>query len=406
MRMLKLAEFLDRNGWRVHIVAGAGPRIDDFGYSALLSRLSITYVPDRALRAPPHQEGQAPPAQSRGSWKHRLVRMAKAVILELCTPDVGVLSLGRISRTAEALVKRHEIRHVITSGPPHSDHLVGLRLKKRHPRLKWIVDYRDSWNSTLLFRKKFLPLQWLNEELERRVLKHCDALTYVSEPMLTKLLARHAASFRLDQKAHLVRNGFDEDMLARTHAAPPAMSESGGMVVLGYFGAISDEPGSYRDPSSLLRVLEAHPDLPVRLEFYGSTRINPEWKRRLGDRLHIGGALSHPDAVAKMAAVHGLMLLHTERKGADEVVTGKVFEYIASGRIILSVGPAEMAVNGILRNDSLSLFASHEKDEELESALRALVDMCGSGGVVTRARDEMLKYTRQTQYQHFLEILK
>lgn len=401
IRMLMLAQFLQANNCDVRVVCAKGQLVDTFGYDDLLASLAIDYVDDPLARQASRSFAAAPQSSavvSPGALQ-RLKRMLKNLLLEVLTPDTGITASRAMQGAIAAIVARHPGLTLISSGPPHSAHLLGMVAKRAAPGIQWIVDYRDSWNGTPLFRKRLRLLQWLNRRYEARVLDACDHFTFVSKPILHN--AGAASASELGRKSTLVMNGFDAGVLAGFGCAPL----SGGPARIGYFGAISNAPGSYRDPSILLEVLAASPQLNVVLELYGAIEIQGDWQARLGSRIVIGPQLTHAEAVRKMSEMDALMLLHTREEGAAEVVTGKVFEYIASGRPIISVGPQEMAVNELLQGDSSAHCVSHRDRAALLAVLSAVAAAKGSGRQDVRSADRIAGFTRNAQYQHILDLV-
>lgn len=399
IRALKLAEHLQDRGFEVTVLCARSNHFDTFGYDALLARLRVQYVDDPMARwasrvvAGSGSKGEPP---RRASWRQRVKRLA----IESLTPDTAVTSLGAFRAAAHDWAKGHPDGTVITSGPPHSVHLVGRWLRRRFSALRWLVDYRDSWNGTALFRKRHLWLQKLNLCLEERVLRECDALTYISPPMLAKMLSMGPGD--LSRKAYLVTNGFDADLPARLQGALLTK----GVLRVGYFGAVDDGPDSYRSPACLFEAVLARPELPLRIEFYGPVQISQAWQQHLGERLLVGGKLSHEQALQAMAGMDVLLLLHTREDGADEVVTGKVFEYIATGRPIVSIGPAEMAVNTLLDGDPAAFAVSHRDVAAIAALLQRLSAAKAAGALPLRDASRLVSFTRAHQYRTFERLIE
>lgn len=396
MRMLKLAEFLAERGHRVHVLAGRGREHSDFGYGATLQRLNIHYVDDPALRI----AGGAPGRErAKPTVAAHLKAMIRPIALELATPDTGVLALGRFIAAGKKLIREHGITTIISSGPPHSDHLVALVLQSRHPEIRWIADYRDSWNGTPLFRKRLAPMQWLNLALERAVLKRANHVSAISPPMLDKLTVLAGGGFDVS-KLKLIMNGFDSNI------KPPSVGLSNILPLrIGYFGAIDDRADSYRNPATFFEALSNCPE-SVRVELFGPARFETDWQQRLNGRLVVHGTLPHAEAAARMAEFDVLMLLHTRREGADEVITGKVFEYLSSGRPILSVGPADMAVNAMFAHDPLFFSVDHDDVERQIGLLSRLAERKANGDLGTRTDHDIAQYSRQAQYERLLAMLQ
>lgn len=405
--MLTLAQYLQAAGCQVHVVCARTRYVDTFGYDDVLQSLNIDYVDDPVARHAGAAFGDGGGSGHRATGSRAIVRRAigavkgwvKHVLLEALTPDTAILATPAMGRAVAAIIERHPALTLITSGPPHSAHLLGLKAKRRTPAVNWIVDFRDSWNGTSLFRKRWPLMQWLNQRFERQVLAHCDHFTFVSKPILRNAGAANAAA--LARRATLVMNGFGADVLTKLAPAAP----TAGALRIGYFGAISNGPDSYRDPSVLLEALASAPGLDVILELYGMVDIRGDWQQRLGPRLVLGSQLSHGEAVAKMGQMDVLMLLHTREDGAEEVVTGKVFEYIASGCEILSIGPPQMAVNELLVGDPTAHCVKHTDSAAMLEVLSAMAARKASGQAAARPPARIARFTREAQYQKVLDMI-
>lgn len=398
--MLKLAEYLLKNGCDVHVLCARTGHSDDYGYGELLANLKVTYVDDallllgaRLLGAKDSQPG------ARSTGRIGLGSRLKRLVLEVLTPDTAVLMVGRMAAIARDIIARNPSMTIITSGPPHSVHLVGRSIKKRFASVQWIVDYRDSWNGTPLFRKRSGLLQLVNERMERSVLSLCDRFTYISKPMLAK--ANLLSGLALDSRSDLIANGFDVALLDVV-TGPQARS---GPLRIGYFGAIDDSPESYRNPECIFQVLEDAPALSVALELYGSIRISEQWRSRLGERLMVGPTLSHREAIEKMREMDVLLLLHTRDDGADEVITGKVFEYMVTGLPILSVGPSQMAVNDVFLGDPSFFPVEHRSRSSIASVLSRLVEDKACQRMPVRDRNRVASWSRDSQFAGFLSLI-
>ena len=141
------------------------------------------------------------------SVTERLLRWGRKFFI----PDIGILFVRQSKRFLLRRIKKENITHVITTGPPHSMHIFGLALKKRISTLKWVADFRDPWS-----KWEVLTLMGFSarakrkiEDLEQKVMKHCNLLLTVSqqwEKDFQQLGARHTQT---------LCNGFDPQYIQR-----------------------------------------------------------------------------------------------------------------------------------------------------------------------------------------------
>ncbi|MFN2430068.1 MAG: glycosyltransferase family 4 protein [Cryomorphaceae bacterium] len=233
---------------------------------------------------------------------------------------------------AAEIIKRENIDTVITTGPPHSTHLIGLALKSKKPSIKWIADFRDPWTDIYYYedllhseRSKAKDLK-----LEKMVLSQSDLVLSVC-PSNRELLAKKLPEDQRS-KIKLITNGFDEGDFESV--ASKTENDCFNMV---YTGTIAPSYNSI----PIFEILKRIP-FKWKLTFAGS--ISPdilEWFKQAGmdANLDYRGYVDHKQALTILQ--EGDLLLHilpdTEKNKYG--TTGKLFEYIGSGIPILNIGP-------------------------------------------------------------------
>ena len=246
----------------------------------------------------------------------------------------------------EAL-KQHALKPydlVVTSGPPHSTHLIGLELQRRG--LRWWADFRDPWTDIYYYRM-FYPSAWARRrdaELERSVLERAERVLTVSDD-LKRLLA---SKLNGDSgKFVVVPNGYD-----------PADFEANAQVpnnpvrTLVYTGTLTLDYPLEALYTALRTYCRAHGSL--KLVFAG--RPAQEAKdalealtRELPLSVEFKGYLPHVESVALLQGADALLLLIPELPNNRGILTGKLFEYLGSGRPIWGFGPVDGDANAIVR---------------------------------------------------------
>lgn len=397
IRMVKLGEFLDSQGYEVHVVASAGLPIDYFGYEDTLKRFNIHYVTDAYQRIY-NNSTRSNHGTPKNSWiKQRILDTIRYLSIELCVPDPAVLYAHRLYRTALSITLKHGIANIVSSSPPHSTQIAALMLKRRlGDRITLILDYRDSWNTTPLFSKRFFVTQAINRALERRILEQADAITYASPPMIRKINATFPGSANNSQ---LILNGYDPDLFPLERLPAPYNV----VFTIGHFGAISDARCSFRNPSAVLEVA-ADFDHEMRFIFFGDAKISSKRTLLLGDRLVVNGSISHSEALQEMRRMDALMLIHSNPDGADEVITSKIFEYMLAGRPIIAFGPPAMEAIRMVQNHNLGYTANIDDREEIKLTLARVYDDWINNKLVSYDLSLLSAYTRSAQYAKLLPL--
>lgn len=247
---------------------------------------------------------------------------------------------------AEAL-KQHALKPydlVVTSGPPHSSHLIGLELQRRG--LRWWADFRDPWTDIYYYRM-FYPSAWARRrdaKLERSVLERAERVLTVSDD-LKRLLA---SKLNGDTgKFVVVPNGYDPADFAANAPVP-----NNPVRTLVYTGTLTlDYP-----LEALYTALRTYCSQYGALKLVFAGRPAQEAKealeslsRELPLNVEFKGYLPHTESVALLQGADALLLLIPELPNNRGILTGKLFEYLGSGRPIWGFGPVDGDANAILR---------------------------------------------------------
>lgn len=237
------------------------------------------------------------------------------------------------------LIQERGIQTVITTGPPHSVHLTGLALKKK-ANIRWVADFRDPWTG-IGYHSKLQLSSWAarkHERLEAEVLNTAD-LVLATSPSTARALQNKTA-----QVVSVLTNGYEEDIQATTLDTTFSIAHIGSLL-------------SARNPTILWEVLaELKEELDgfqkdLNLVFAG--KVSEEVlltikKMGLGDCIRDLGYLPHKDVRQLQAQSQVLLLVEIDSPETREILPGKLFEYMASYRPILAIGPEQWDARAIL----------------------------------------------------------
>ncbi len=236
-------------------------------------------------------------------------------------------------RKADELIRAGDIRTVITTGPPHSTHLVGLKLKARHD-VRWIADFRDPWTDIYYYDDFLhsLPAKRLDRKYEQRVLESADEVLAVCNSNLELFSAKLPPSET--SKVHLVMNGFDERDFVGEVSCPEK-----DFLEIAYTGTMAD---SY----NVFPVLQAMTTLDIPWKFSIAGMLSPSfWEHveALGitDRIDFRGYVSHAESIRMLRCADVLLHITPDLENVPPGTSGKLFEYIGARRPILNIGPAD-----------------------------------------------------------------
>ncbi|HEY7726949.1 MAG TPA: glycosyltransferase, partial [Candidatus Eisenbacteria bacterium] len=233
-----------------------------------------------------------------------------------------------------------------TTSSPESAHLAGLRLNRRFG-VPWVADFRDPWVGRATYRPPTPLHDRIQRGLERAVVERADRVTMVSEAMIDEYRRRypHVPGDRFC----FLPNGYDPDDFRRAGDHPPGGAAAGRpRFLLLHAGQLAQRPTVRTVLDAVRRLRAEEPALAERLRIRflgGNEELNPADVSRpdLGDSLELSPSVPHLRALAEMCAADGLLLLGHSGRGDALIYTGKIYEYLASGRPLLAVldpGPA------------------------------------------------------------------
>ncbi len=238
-------------------------------------------------------------------------------------------------KEASRIISEEGIKHVITTSPPHSSQLIGLKLKKRHPGLTWIADLRDSWTD-IYYYEMFYPTplsKAIDRHYEKSVLTNADRIITVGDNLF-RLFSSKAED--IAQKTVVIPNGYDEEDFDGVKCIYPER------FTITYVGTLSDIYPTEAFLNALSETEKKGHDFILR--FVGS--IPEETANRIKtmispDKTEFIPYSKHPEAIRLMSDSSLLVLIIPQTKENKAITPGKVFEYIATGKPILYIGPKD-----------------------------------------------------------------
>jgi len=318
-------------------------------------------------------------------------------------PDVRDTWIRRAVNIGNKQFEKRKFEWILSSYGPPASHIVGGILSKKN-NCKWVADYRDLWIENHVWVGKW-PFTSLEKYLEKRYVGTlADIITTVSEP-LAEVLRK-----KFPTPVHVIENGFDEDDY--NISFHPYFTEEKKRIV--YTGAIY--PGK-QDPSPLFAAITAlaHESDMIRgklddqfeVLFFGSRK---EWLINLIREHHVEqwvkycGLVSRDDALRIQKQADILLFLEWENGAVDGILTGKLFEYLATRKPILGIGVSSKTAPGALMEQAGVGLAVGNDIEKIRHVILNLLE----GRIPFRVspdEDIIARYTRQKQAERLLEIM-
>jgi len=407
IRALKMSNFLLDNGFDVFILCAKGVKISYYGYANLVDRIKVFYLQDplQMLRNRTQRALMKISEDCDSAKNHDVLLMIRTILVRLVIeimnligafsfPDPYACMNHLYYKKAEEIIEKEKIKNVIISSPTFSIQLIGLKLKKRFgERINLVTDYRDSWNLGL-YKKQHRPFQLISETQEINILRNADSFIYVSPPILEKIKSNY---FDIASKSILVMNGFDDSNVVESNC-----TNENPILTMGYFGNIDPE---YRAVEPFLRMLSNF-DKEVRICFFGTVVIDQDIRMKHRGRIQVNGLIDHQEALKRMQNMDVLLILHGLSENADEVITGKFSDYLLVQKPILVVGPNNMFVARLVRENKLGYTMDICNEKEMLDNMNRVYADWRSNRFPRYYRKDLKVFSSKLQFEKILPILR
>lgn len=379
-RWLKMAKYLPENGWQPVVYTPSDPEI-------------ITADPTLEKEVPPIAEVVKRPItepytfykrltgrranekvhlgflkeEKKKSWREDLAVWIRG---NAFIPDARVWWVGPSVKFLTSYLREHPVDAIVSTGPPHSMHLIALGLKKKFPSLRWVADWRDPWTN-IDFYDQLKLTGWADRKhrrLEQEVVRTADANVAVGWTMAEELSALGSRS------TQVITNGYDP---ADVPSPPEPVDDAYSLVHVGSMTATRDVPQVWQALKELC-ANDAQFASDLRIRFVGAVDhgvLASLEKHGLSGKVERLGSVDHAEAMRAAQRARVLLLSVNDTANAKGVLTSKVFEYLSVGRPILGVGPADGDIARVLAAPHLLI---DRKSGSVDLAMvRALFDQRG-----------------------------
>lgn len=279
----------------------------------------------------------------------------------LFIPDARFLWVKPSVKYLKKYIQENNIDTIVTSGPPHSLHLIGLQLKKELT-IKWLADFRDPW--TTIGYHKALKLSSYAEKkhiaLEAAVLNSADTIIVTSKTTKTEFQALTS------RPIEVITNGYDVEKVHKQ-----VLDEK---FTLAHIGSFLSE----RNPRILWQALQElvtenenfKNDFQLKLIGAVSQEVLDTISEfKLTNYVLNLGYVSHQEAIEHQRKSQVLLLIEINSEATKSIIPGKLFEYMVSERPIVAIGPKDSDFAEIITFTNTGVFFTYDEKEKLKALL-------------------------------------
>ncbi|MFH2055711.1 MAG: glycosyltransferase [bacterium] len=431
-RITKIVKYLPSFGIEPVVLTPAGQKIDQYDEGLLKSipaSVRIERVPffditkhlfavrDR-MRAWKSSAGGLKSAEGSPGRDPVAQTFARTVVQSLLFPDVGRLWVRRAVKSALKLLERDSFSAILSTSPPFSAHLIGSRLR-RITGLPHIVDMRDLWRQNPYYQQATTMHKRWAARLEQEVFSTADHVIAVTPYMAQQL--QSAYEFLGEAEVTTIYNGYDEEDFEGEVTRDPDTFNIRylGSALLGSGRAIKPLLLGFRE---FLRLNPAAADC-ARLTFYGFfDKPNQDFFESFVAAEGLQNLVKAPGRVAAAEAIRstrsadllvlivGHQLDSRARRLLDKVdttsMTGKIFEYLASGNPILVLS-REGLVAELVKSLSAGLCADSQDHKEIAEALNLSFKRWQTGELRQPGNNERIReFSRRRQTAAVASLIK
>lgn len=311
-------------------------------------------------------------------------------------PDARKAWVKPSVRFLSKYLQDESIDAIITTGPPHSLHLIGLRLKTELG-VKWIADFRDPWTTIGYHKQLKLTSRTIkkHEALEAKVLRGADQI------VVTSANTKAAFALKTKQPIAVITNGYDYQRL-------PFVSKDNKFTIA-HIGSLL----AGRNPKLLWKVLgelvredEQFKDLfCLRLAGVISSEVLDEIRRSIPEtNLDCVGYISHKEALIMQRQSQLLLLIEIDSEETKAIVPGKLFEYMVANTPIIALGPPDSDVEKILFTSNSGRYFNYGAEAELKAHLKLCFANFQNGNL-TSFPIGLKQYSRRFLTKRLAELL-
>ncbi len=332
-------------------------------------------------------------------WKEPIAMWIRG---NLFIPDARCLWIKPSVRYLKEYLKEHPVDAIISTGPPHSMHLIAMKLKEALG-IPWIADFRDPWTEIDYYGKLKLTRRsdQKHHRMEREVLTQADKVVTVS-PDWARRLGRLGS-----RNVRVIYNGFDETDIAK--ACEPTLPEHFTLTYLGVLFKVRNPKVLWQ---ALGELIGEEDGFAERLQVKLIGQVDNEVMQAIGkcglnNHIALSPYIPHDEVAETLLCSAALLLPLMPNTETDTLglVPAKLFEYLASGRPILCIGPENGDAARIIKETHAGVTVGFDNKEKMKEVIKDLYQKYLENGLPSNKSKEIEKYSRRALAEKYVRLL-
>lgn len=315
----------------------------------------------------------------------------------LFIPDARVFWVKPSVSYLEKYIKENNIDTIVTSGPPHSLHLIGLELKEKL-NVKWFADFRDPW-TTIGYHKALRLSNYAakkHKKLEGKVLNTADTIIVTSKTTKAEFEAITS------KPISIITNGYDIENVEKQ-----TLDTKFTLAHIGSFLSDRNPPFLWE---CLVELLNEIPDFKKHLEIKLIGAVSQEVldaisQFNLREYLNLLGYVSHHEAIAHQKKSQVLLLIEINSEDTKSIIPGKLFEYMVSNRPIIAIGPQGSDFADIIKETNTGVFFDYSEKAKLKSVILDFYNQFLEGKLQSHGVG-LQQYSRKNLTKQLAQLIK
>ncbi len=301
-------------------------------------------------------------------------------------------------KKAKEIIKHNKIDYIITTGPPHSSHLIGQKIHNKY-KLKWIVDLRDPWSELFYLKSKFRFSfsKKINDRLEYKVLENADAIITTVGGRYHKILSGKISN---PNKIHKIYNGYDKLNYDKIKEIKPSKYNI-------VFTGVLTKNHNYEIFHEVLKILSPSKQ-NLNMVFTLAGRIDKNITKVYSDEIELinKGYVDHDIAISIIKSSHLLINFNYKETEETDMISGKLIEYLASGTPIINFSNSAKESHEVLKLSPKSFNANINNVKPVVDFIKSEYNDWAEGNYKKQSLKNIDSLSRESLTKKLLKIIK